>query len=56
MCDISYILEQYTQTQAFELLLGEWPNARSALAILRLTDLDRPLLWLCELRHAESIR
>ncbi len=54
MCDISYILEQYTQTQPLSYFL-EWPNARTALAVLHLTR-HPLLLLLCVLRRAESIR
>jgi hypothetical protein len=53
MRDISYILEQYTQTQPSSYFL-ERPNARTALAVLNLTH--HLLLLLCVLRRAESIR
>ena len=53
MCDISYILEQYTQTQPSSYFL-EWPNARTVLAVLCLTHHLLPLLFV--LQRAESIR
>jgi hypothetical protein len=54
MCDICYILEQYTQTQPPSYFLENGPMQRTALAVLHLTHHLLPLL--CVLRRAESIR